>query len=205
MVQVIDVVAKVVLVILLGLALIFPDMGHMEDKASGLRAVTYPLLAFALPAIWCLGRRGRESFPWVADLMVTTTLFTDILGNRLNLFDTVGWFDDWVHVMNPALLTAAVILLTVPKTSTLRTTLDRALAFGMTTAVAWELAEYAAFVSGSTERRTAYPDTLGDLALGGVGAATSALVVHAWRSGRRWSARAVAGDGSGEAHVSASL
>lgn len=179
-----DVTAKAVLLVLLGLALVHPDLGNMEDKASGLRAVTYPMLAFALPATWWLGRRDRGTFPWTADLMVTITLFTDILGNRMDLFDTVVWFDDLVHVSNPALLTAAVLLLTVPHTATLRATLDRALAFGMTASVAWEVAEYAAFISESTERRTAYPDTLGDLALGAVGAVVAALVVHARRRAR---------------------
>jgi len=150
-IRTLDIMAKVVLLLLLGLALIYPDMGHMEDKASGLRAVTYPMLAFALPAIWLLCRRDREAFPWGADLMVTMTLFTDIVGNRMNLFDTVGWFDDWVHVMNPGLLTAAVILVTMPHTATLGATVERALAFGMTAAVAWEVAEYVAFISKSTE------------------------------------------------------
>jgi hypothetical protein len=183
-VRAVDILAKVWLLLMLGLALIYPDMGHMEDKASGLRAVTYPMLAFALPLTWWSCRRDRASFPWVADLMVTMTLFTDILGNRMNLFDTLEWFDDWVHVMNPGLLTAAVILLTVPRTATLAATLERALAFGMTAAVAWEVAEYAAFISDSTEKQSAYADTLGDLALGAVGAVAAALIIHIWRAVR---------------------
>ena len=181
-IRTLDIMAKVVLLIMLGLALISPDMGHMEDKASGLRAVTYPMLAFTLPAIWWLFRRDRESFPWGADLMVTMTLFTDILGNRMNLFDTVTWFDDWVHVMNPGLVTAAVILVTLPHTATLGATVERALAFGMTAAVAWEVAEYVAFISKSTEKQSAYSDTLGDLALGAVGALVAALIIHTWRA-----------------------
>ncbi len=180
-VSTLDVVAKVVLLVMLGLALIYPDLGHMEDKASGLRAVTYPMLAFTLPAIWWLCRRDRASFPWGPDLMVTLTLFTDILGNRMNLFDTVDWFDDWVHVLNPGLLAAAFILLTLPTTSTLAATLERALAFGMTAAVAWEVAEYAAFISRSTEKQSAYSDTLGDLSLGAVGAVVAALIIHTGR------------------------
>jgi hypothetical protein len=184
-IRTLDIMAKVVLLLLLGLALIYPDMGHMEDKASGLRAVTYPMLAFTLPAIWLLCRRDREAFPWGADLMVTMTLFTDIVGNRMNLFDTVGWFDDWVHVMNPGLLTAAVILVTMPHTATLGATVERALAFGMTAAVAWEVAEYLAFISRSTEKQSAYSDTLGDLALGAVGALVAALIIHRWRA-RSW-------------------
>jgi hypothetical protein len=180
-----DVSAKTLLVLLLGLALAYPDLGHMKDKAAGLRAVGYPLLAFAVPAIWWLNWRDRASFPWLADLMVTLSCFTDTLGNRMNLYDTIVWFDDWMHFMNTGLLTAAVILLTMPRSATLGATMERALAFGMSAAVVWELAEYFAFISKSAERPGAYPDTLGDLTLGGMGAVVAALLIHAaWRAGR---------------------
>ena len=53
--------AKAVLWIVLGLALIHPDLGHMEDKASGLRALTYPMTDFDLPVTWWLCRRDRAS------------------------------------------------------------------------------------------------------------------------------------------------
>jgi hypothetical protein len=180
-----DVSAKTLLVLLLGFALAYPDLGHMKDKAAGLRAVGYPLLAFAVPAIWWLNWRDRASFPWLADLMVTLSCFTYTLGNRMNLYDTIVWFDDWMHFMNTGLLTAAVILLTMPRSATLGATMERALAFGMSAAVVWELAEYFAFISKSAERPGAYPDTLGDLTLGGMGAVVAALLIHAaWRAGR---------------------
>jgi hypothetical protein len=180
-----DVSAKTLLVLLLGFALAYPDLGHMKDKAAGLRAVGYPLLAFAVPAIWWLNWRDRASFPWLADLMVTLSCFTDTLGNRMDLYDTIVWFDDWMHFMNTGLLTAAVILLTMPRSATLGATMERALAFGMSAAVVWELAEYFAFISKSAERPGAYPDTLGDLTLGGMGAVVAALLIHAaWRAGR---------------------
>ena len=38
--------------------------------------------------------------------------------------------------------------------------------WAVTTAVLWELAEFATFVQNSPEAATAYADTLGDLALG---------------------------------------
>lgn len=185
LVRTLDVSAKFLLVLLLGLALAYPDLGHMQDKAAGLRAVAYPMLAFTVPVIWYLYWRERASFPWVADLLVTITCFTDTLGNRMNLYDTIVWFDDWMHFMNTGLLAAAVILLTLHRTSTLGTTVERALAFGVTAAVAWELAEYFAFISKSAERHSAYTDTLGDLALGTLGAVLAAVVIHtSWRNGR---------------------
>ena len=184
LVRSLDVTAKLLLVLLLALALAYPELGNMQEKAAGLRAVSYPMLAFTVPVIWYLYWRDRASFPWLADLLVTITCFTDTLGNRMDLYDTVVWFDDWMHFMNTGLLAAAVILLTLPRTSSLGATLERALAFGVTAAVAWELAEYFAFISKSAERHSAYTDTLGDLALGSLGAVLAAIVIHAsWRRG----------------------
>lgn len=71
----------------------------MEGKAAGLRAVAYPVLTFTVPALWWLSWRQRASFPWVVDLLVTVTCFTDILGNRSDLYDSIVWFDDWMHLM----------------------------------------------------------------------------------------------------------
>ena len=185
LVRSLNVTAKFLLVLLLGQALAYPELGHMQDKTAGLRAVAYPMLAFAVPAIWYLYWRDRASFPWVADLLVTITCFTDTLGNRMDLYDTIVWFDDWMHLMNTGLLAAAVILLTLHRTSSLGATLERALAFGVTAAVAWEVAEYFAFISKSAERRSAYTDTLGDLALGSLGAVVAAIVIHiCWRNGK---------------------
>jgi glycopeptide antibiotics resistance protein len=184
-----DLTAKAGLLVLLAIALMFPELGHMRGKAAGLRAVTYPMLAFAIPALWFVYWRERASFPWIADLLVTATCFTDTLGNRMNMYDTIVWFDDWIHFMNTGFLTAGVILLTMHRTSTLMATVERALAFGATVAIGWEIAEYFAFISTSSERRGAYTDTLGDLFLGTAGSVVAALIVHKlWRMGRLASA-----------------
>jgi hypothetical protein len=177
-----DITAKAGLVLLLALALAFPDQSNMRDKAAGLRAVTYPLLSFTVPVLWALYWKDRASFPWLADLLVTATCFTDLLGNRMDLYDTLWWFDDWMHLMNTGLLAAAVILLTMHRSSSFASVLERALAFGATAAIGWELAEYFAFISGSSERQFAYTDTLGDLAMGTMGAILAAVIVHnLWR------------------------
>jgi len=178
-----SVFAKSALVLLLVLAMLYPDQSHLRDKAAGMRAVGYPLVSFTIPVLWWVLWRDRMSFPWLPDLLITITCFTDILGNRLDLYRTIVWFDDWMHVMNTGLLAAAVILLTLPRDSTLGRTLERALAFGATAAIAWEVAEYFAFISRSTERTFAYADTLGDLALGTAGAVVAGVAVH--RMGRR--------------------
>lgn len=180
-----DVVAKGALVMLLVLATVNPELGNLEGKAAGWRTLGYSTLAFTVPAVWYVFWRERASFPWVADLLVTVTCFTDTLGNRMNLYDAVVWFDDWMHFMNTGLLAAAFVLLTLHRGATLGRTIERALAFGVTAALGWEIAEYFAFVSRSSERAGAYDDTLGDLALGTVGTVLAAIVVHTlWQQGR---------------------
>ena len=105
------------------------------------------------------------------------TCFSDILGNRLDLYDRVAWFDDVMHFVCTGLLGAAAILL-VGGTAGLRDRLQVAVAWGMTFAVAWELFEYLAFVARSAERGTAYADTVGDLVLGWSGTVVAALLVR---------------------------
>lgn len=183
-VRTLDVAAKALLVLLLALALAHPEASGLEGKGAGARAVGYPILAFTIPAVWWMYWRERASFPWLADLLVTLTCFSDTLGNRMDLYDRVLWFDDWMHFINLALLTTALLLLTTHRSATLGAVLERSLAFGATAAIAWELAEYAAFLSRHSERQHAYADTLGDLALGTLGALVAAVMVHrAWAAG----------------------
>lgn len=179
-----DVAAKTVLIVLLVLALMDQDAAHLRGKAAELRAIAYPVLSFTVPIVWLLWWKDRASFPWLADLLVTMTCFSDILGNRLDLYDTVVWFDDWMHFTNVGLLAAAAILLTLRRDSSRMRIVERALAVGATSAIGWEIGEYFAFISGSSERQYAYVDTLADLGLGVIGAVIAAGVVHAlWRHG----------------------
>ncbi|QCX26189.1 hypothetical protein [Nocardioides jishulii] len=176
-----NVAAKVMLLVLLITAIHYPELGHLEGKGAGARAVGYPLTAFAIPAAWLVYGRHRVTFPWLVDLMVTSTCFTDTLGNRMDLYDTVRRFDDVMHFVNTGVLTAAFILLTLPPTATRGQVIERSLAFGVTAAVFWEVAEYYAFLStsGNVDR---YADTLGDIALGGIGSVAAGLLVHlAWK------------------------
>jgi hypothetical protein len=180
-----DVAAKAGLVLLLWVAIAYPDLGHLRGKAAYVRAVGYPVVAFVIPVLWWTRWRGRMSFPWLADLLVSITCFSDILGNRLDLYDRFRWFDDWMHLVNTGLLSAAVLILTLRRSAGRGAHLERALAFGVTAALAWEVAEYVSFVRLSSERIDAYADTLGDLTLGALGAVLAALVVHRLASSGR--------------------
>ncbi|HWJ09732.1 MAG TPA: hypothetical protein VNS46_10175 [Nocardioides sp.] len=179
-----DGAAKTLLVLLLLMVVIDPDGSNLRDKAAAGRAIGYPLVSFTVPAIWLWLWKDRASFPWLADLLVTLTCFTDILGNRMDLYDTVVWFDDLMHLANTGMIAAAVVLLTLHRSAPVHRVVERALAVGATAAITWEIAEYYAFISGHAEHAFAYEDTLGDLALGVLGSLTAALVIHrTWRSG----------------------
>ncbi|KRB76484.1 hypothetical protein ASE01_16145 [Nocardioides sp. Root190] len=179
-----DILAKGLLVLLLLLALVDPDGSNLRNKAAEARAIGYPLASFTIPMIWLLVWKERASFPWLPDLLVTLTCFTDILGNRMDLYDKIVWFDDLMHFANTGLIAAAVILLTLHRTAPRYRVVERALAVGATAAIAWEVAEYYAFINGHAERAFAYTDTLSDLGLGVMGSVVAALVIHAlWSRG----------------------
>jgi hypothetical protein len=173
--------AKTALFALLLTAIIWPDLSGIKGKASGARLVVYPLGALVLPLWWLAYGRTKsklhQAFPWPADLLITLPWLVDLLGNRLNLFDTIDWWDDAMHFVLWALLTAGVLTAFAPRGLTRGLTAFVALGFGATAAVIWELGEYVAFVRHSPELQTAYTDTLGDLTLGTLGALLAGLIV----------------------------
>ena len=69
-----------------------------------------------------------------------------------------------------------------------------AVGFGAVTAILWEFLEYYTFIRHSSELRTAYTDTLGDLALGLSGSVLAALltVTVLWPRTRKRAAEAAA-------------
>jgi hypothetical protein len=174
--------AKAALFLLLLTALIWPDLSGIKGKASTARLVVYPLGALVLPIWWFAYGRAKsklhKSFPWTADLLITVPWLIDLLGNRLNLFDTISWWDDAMHFILWALLTAGVLTAFAPRGLSRGLTAFVALGFGTTAAVVWELGEYVAFVRHSPELQSAYTDTLGDLTLGTLGALLAGLIWH---------------------------
>ena len=179
-----DILLKVVLVALLVFAVVRQDQPQFHGKAMAGRAVGYPLAALVVPVIWWLvSRRRAVRFPVVVDILIVSPFVIDMAGNAANLYDTVSWWDDANHFVNWAILVSgfAVLLLS---TSLARSPLfGLAVGFGATTAILWELLEYVTFIRHSAELRTAYHDTIGDLALGLAGSVVAGAAV-AWL-GRR--------------------
>ncbi|MEV0791484.1 hypothetical protein [Kribbella sp. NPDC050459] len=179
------VLAKVLLFGLLLSALIWPDLSGIKTKASTARLIVYPIGGMVLPLWWWAYGRTRStlhrSFPWAADLLMTLPWLIDLIGNRLNLFDTVDWWDDAMHFVLWGFLTAGVLLAFAPRDLSRPITTLVALGFGATAAIVWEVGEYVTFVRNSPELATAYTDTLGDLTLGTSGALLAGLVLYQFR------------------------
>jgi hypothetical protein len=165
---------KVALVALVLFALTHLEWARFADKAMTARAVLYPLAAAVVPVVWLA--RGRPArYPGLVDALVVTPFVVDLLGNALDLYDSVSWFDDACHLVNWAILTAAVGIPLARRCGPW-VTLGLCVGFGATTAVLWEIGEYGAFVLKTPESVTAYRDTIGDLALGLTGSVVAGIV-----------------------------
>lgn len=171
-----DVGAKVLLVAVVMQIAVDPGWGNLEGKAPGTRAVTYPMLALLVPVAHAAGWSARP-YPWGADLLVTLPASSDLMGNRLDLYDGVEWFDDLMHFVDTGALSAAVVLLAGAAGAPVVRRLELAVASGLTLALVWEVWEYLAFVTRSKEVGTAYADTVWDLSLGWAGAVVAGLLV----------------------------
>ena len=172
-----DVAVKAALVGLLAFAVARPDLQQFAGKAMTARAIAYPVAALVVPAVWFwFGRRRGWDYPFVVDILVVLPFLIDVVGNATDLYDTVSWWDDVNHFVNWAILVAGFGQILI------RTSLNRvvvaslAIGFGFVTAVLWEFLEYFTFIRGGPEEKTAYTDTLGDLALGGAGSVVAALL-----------------------------
>jgi hypothetical protein len=169
-----DVAVKLSLLLLLAFGA-FSGLERFEGKAFGWRLVGYTAAAALVPAIW-EARGRRPPYPFLLDTLFVLPFLIDTIGNALDLYDTIDWWDDANHFVNWALLSGAAAL------ALLRTPVRRlelfalVVGFGAVTAILWELGEYVAFVRDSPELGTAYTDTLGDLTLGLTGSLFAAAV-----------------------------
>jgi hypothetical protein len=176
----VDVAVKAALIGLLLLAVLFPDLPQFEGKAMTGRALVYPLAAVIVPLGWWLyGRRRSDRYPYALDILLVLPFLIDVVGNALDLYDKIDWWDDANHFVNWALLVAAFGQLLVRLPVGRVAAVGLAIGFGAVSAIVWEVAEYFAFIRDSSELDTAYTDTLGDLVLGTSGSVVAALIT-AW-------------------------
>lgn len=169
----------------LAVATFVSGVPQFEGKAFGSRLVAYPVMMLAVPVIWALLRRRSdriEPIDWAAIAFLMAPFLIDMTGNSANFYDSIVWWDDVNHLVNWFLLSmgAGLILRHVrdlrPWELTFMIT-----GLGAFLAVVWELGEWYTFIRNGTELETAYEDTLGDMALGTLGALIAGLVI-AWRA-----------------------
>ncbi len=174
-----DLSLKAVLFGLLTVAVAFPGLAQFEGKAMLGRAIGYPIAVLIVPVAFWLMRRRRpaSTYPYGVDILITLPFLIDVAGNALDLYDSISWWDDVNHFVNWGILVAGFALLLRRLGIAPLELVGLAIGFGAATAIVWELVEYLTFIRNSTERATAYTDTLGDLSLGLDGSIVAALIV----------------------------
>ena len=161
--------------------LLFPDIPGVAGKGWPERCIGYPVSALLVPAIWVLrGRRGqlarRGRYPYLADALLVVPFVLDLLGNLVNLFDTMEQFDDVLHFVNWTFLVAALVLFMVPAGLARWNLVLMGSGFGALAIVAWEGVEWIIQEMGTTGLQLTYDDTVGDLVLSTAGGMLGALV-----------------------------
>ena len=127
--------------------LLFPGIPGVAGKGWPERCVGYPISALVVPAIWVLrGRRGR--YPYLADALLVVPFVLDLLGNLVNLFDTMEQFDDVLHFVNWTFLVAALVLFVAPVGLARWNLVVMGSGFGALAIVAWEGVEWIIQESG---------------------------------------------------------
>jgi hypothetical protein len=169
-----DAAVKLSLVLLLAFGA-FSGLERFAGKAFGWRLVGYSVAAFIVPAIWIL-RGRRPPYPYTVDILFVLPFLIDTVGNTLDLYDTIDWWDDANHFFNWALLTGAVAAALIRTRVKAAELFALVVGFGAVAAIVWEIGEYFAFIRGSPELATAYTDTLGDMSLGLGGSVLTATV-----------------------------
>jgi len=155
--------------------LLFPGIPGVAGKGWPERCIGYPLSALVVPVIWVLrGRRGR--YPHLADALLVVPFVLDLLGNLVNLFDTMKQFDDVLHFVNWTFLVAALVLFMAPAGLARWNLVLMGSGFGAIAIIAWEGVEWIIQEMGTTGLQLTYDDTIGDLVLSTAGGVLGALV-----------------------------
>lgn len=143
------------------------------------------ILAFALPALLAPRALGlRSSF----DIVFVVVVLVAAWSNVLDLYRSVPGWDLVVHVVCTAVIAAALYLglaracvVAAPGRQGFRarTPIVIVTALGLAVSALWEMVEWAGYTFITDEIFVTYDDTIGDMAVGGLGAlAAGFLVAH---------------------------
>jgi hypothetical protein len=169
---------RVATVVLIFVALTHMSSERFANKAFGARAILYPGALAVVPLVWWFARRrtGRIlPFPAVADFLFAVPWVIDLVGNTVNAYDRVDWFDDAAHFVNWFFIVGALAAL-LPLSLAPLVRLGLCMGLGCFAALGWEIGEYYTFIRHSSELRTAYTDTLFDMSMGTAGSLLAGLI-----------------------------
>lgn len=172
--------AKFFLVALLAYGMANLELERFAGKALPARALLYPVSIVVIPIVWAL-RGRRPPYPHLADLLLPMPFIIDVLGNALDLYNTVIWFDDAAHAATFMLLVLAVgsLILRLGLEPWVAAALS--IGFGAVSHILWEIIEFVAMWYGSPGLQLTYGDTIGDLALSLCGTVIAGLITG-WRA-----------------------
>ncbi len=183
-----NIALKLLLVGLLIHLLLNPDLPQYQNKGMTFRLALYPLGAFIGFIIYDIvrWRTGRPViYPHLLDLLATFCITADMLGNTLNLYDSVDWWDDMMHLVNtiPLVLAIGIAIHMYSRLSRLNVA-ALTLGFGAVCHILWEIAEYLTFIPHNPQEwPSAYRDTMGDLTMSLIGSVIGAILIATvlWR------------------------
>lgn len=150
---------------------------------------------FALALLGLVAPRGLGARPGL-DLAIGITTLVSAASNRLDLYERLPWWDIPAHLVTTAALAALVILLA----DRAGVMVDRrplplgflSLTVGLALSALWELGEWAGQTWLDPGILTGYADTIGDMAVGGLGALLVAPLMPMLLARSRWIAGAPA-------------
>ncbi len=141
------------------------------------------ILALALPALMVPRMLGMRAWP---DISVGVTVLVAAGSNVFDLYRTVTGWDLVVHFVCTGVIAATGYLVlarcgVVPRpdaaTFRARTGVVVTTMLGLAVSAVWEMIEWAGRTFVTTEIFVTYQDTIGDMAVGGLGALAAGVVV----------------------------
>lgn len=182
LIKIANIAAKILLIGLLVHLVLNPDLPQYQNKGMAWRLALYPLVVFGTYFVYLIVRyrsQRKIAYPYLIDLIVTLCITIDMLGNTLNYYDSITWWDDLMHFGLTIFWVLIVGMLLRKNTGLSRLNVAAlTLGAGAVAHILWEIAEYLTFVpSNSLEAPGAYRDTVGDLALGLLGAGVGAFLI----------------------------
>lgn len=166
---IINLLLKATIFLLVVHALVYSDLPQYQEKGMQYRIIGYPLAAISVYLLRLI-TKTKSPYPYNTDILISTIIVSDMLGNALGFYGSIEWWDDFMHLINNCLITFIVLF-------NFRKKLKPLLLFLFTIGlvswlqIAWEIAEYITFVTTNSQEMTfAYRDTIGDIVFGQSGA-----------------------------------